>query len=226
MEDNIEVAPSEDNGNVPVETPSETPETVVTTEKEPVASTEPTLYELPDGRKVDAETLTKEWKDNFLPEFTRKSQELAAVKAPINKETPEESPYKDPSYVPKTYEELIEEAERRALATIEGREQAAQEARQEVENEVANQLSMLKTKDPTLDENALFLHANKYQFRDLGLAYDNMKEMAKLAKTVQQTTAKNIAKRTDPVSVTPNANGTRTAPSNFSNAVEYLRSLK
>lgn len=35
------------------------------------------LFELPDGRKVDALTLSKEWKENFYPEFTRRSQSLA-----------------------------------------------------------------------------------------------------------------------------------------------------
>lgn len=34
------------------------------------------LFELPDGRKVDKETLSKEWKENFYPEFTRRSQKL------------------------------------------------------------------------------------------------------------------------------------------------------
>jgi hypothetical protein len=34
------------------------------------------LFDLPDGRKVDKKTLTKEWKENFYPEFTRRSQKL------------------------------------------------------------------------------------------------------------------------------------------------------
>src|SRR4029079_11164306 len=38
------------------------------------APTEGELYELPDGRKVDAQTLQKEWKTNFLPDYTKKSQ--------------------------------------------------------------------------------------------------------------------------------------------------------
>ena len=35
------------------------------------------VFELPDGRKVDAKTLSKEWKENFYPEFTRRSQKLS-----------------------------------------------------------------------------------------------------------------------------------------------------
>ena len=53
------------------ETPPENPPADPTpTDPKP----DPTLYETPDGRQVDAETLQREWKDNFLPEFTRKSR--------------------------------------------------------------------------------------------------------------------------------------------------------
>jgi len=38
------------------------------------------LFSLPDGRKVPAEELSKEWKENFYPEFTRRSQQLAEFK--------------------------------------------------------------------------------------------------------------------------------------------------
>ncbi len=49
--------------------------------------------------------------------------------------------------------------------------------------------------------------------------------MSQLAKTVQQTTAKNIAKRADPVSVSHGATGIRPDPSQFSTARDYLRSI-
>jgi hypothetical protein len=39
----------------------------------------PELYELPDGRMVDAKTLSKEWKENFYPEFTKRSQSLSKL---------------------------------------------------------------------------------------------------------------------------------------------------
>lgn len=225
MDESVDVAPSADNGNIPLDALSEPTEPVAPAEPtEPVATTEPELYELPDGRKVDAETLSREWKDNFYPEYTRKSQELAAVKAPITK--PEESPYAKPDYVPKSYEELLQVAEDRALAKLDQREQAATQARQEVEQGVMRQLEELKKADPKLDENALFLHANKYQFSDLKLAHENMKAMSAIAKTVQQTTVKNIAKRNDPVSVTPGAIGARPNASNFATARDFLRSLK
>jgi hypothetical protein len=229
--DSIAAAPSVDNGNMPIDTPSEPTPVAPTDGTEPVAPTEPTedLYELPDGRKVDAETLSKEWKENFYPDYTRKSQALAArdaaPAAKITTETPKDSPYADPNFVPSSYEELIQAAEDRALARIDARDREATERRQAIETTVSTQLTELKASDPTLNENLLFQHANKYGFRDLKLAHQNMKDMSAQAKQVQQVTAKNIAKRADPVSIQPGATGTQSNPSNFSSAKEYLRSL-
>ncbi|HBZ37384.1 MAG TPA: hypothetical protein DEO59_02530, partial [Balneola sp.] len=64
---------------VPEATPSpeETPTPVEGETPTEVTPEEPMLYETPDGRQVTAEVLQKEWKENFLPEFTRKSQALA-----------------------------------------------------------------------------------------------------------------------------------------------------
>lgn len=227
-DENIEVVPSEESGNVPAEAPSEPSQPETPAVVETVQPTEPELYELPDGRKVDAETLTKEWKENFAPEFTRRSQELAQLKTgtlPTNNE-PSQKPYANPDYVPQSYEELIEIAKAEALNAIEQKEQERIQRQVELENAVATQLSEVKTLDPNLNENALFLHATKYGFRDLKLAYQNMKDMSSIVKSVQETTVKNIAKRTDPVSISPGASGIKLDPSAFSSSVEYLRSLK
>ena len=62
-----------------------------------VETPEVELFELPDGRKVDSSTLSKEWKENFYPEFTRRSQKLADIERATkesearNKRTAEES---------------------------------------------------------------------------------------------------------------------------------------
>ena len=225
-EQSVEAAPSADNGNLPDETPNEPAEAVAPTETgEPVTPTEPELFELPDGRKVDAETLSKEWKENFYPEYTRKSQELAKVTAPITNQPTVDNPYADPAYVPKNYEELLQVAEQRALAKVQEREQQQVQARQAVETKVATDLAEIRKVDPALDENALFLHANKFQFRDIRLAYDNMKAIQAAAKQSQHTTVKNIAKRNDPVATAPGATGGRPNPSSFNSAVDYLRSL-
>lgn len=52
------------------------------TEQSPKEQSETTkvdqeLYDLPDGRKVDAKTLSREWKENFMPDYTKKSQRLS-----------------------------------------------------------------------------------------------------------------------------------------------------
>lgn len=229
-ENSIIAAPSAENGNIPVDTP-ETPPSVPNEPAtpaeptEPVKPTEPELYELPDGRKVDGATLTKEWKENFLPDYTRKSQELAKVKpeVPLQQTT---NPLADPNWQPSSYAELIELSKKAALEEIEAKERAKVEAQQAVESTVATQLEEVKKLDPTINENALFLHATKYGFRDLTVAFQNMKDMNELAKNVQKTTAQNIQKRNDPVSGSPGATGARPNPSSFASAQDYLRSLK
>lgn len=226
--DSVEVQPSEDNGNVPIETPSPAPapatpaEVVVESATKPA---EPETYELPDGRKVDAQTLTREWKENFLPDYTRKSQELAKVKTPDATEIKPVDPLADPNWQPQSYAELLKVSEERAVRAIEQKEQDRINARQAVEDQVASQLTDIKKTDPSVDENKLFVHATKYGFRDLKQAHQNMADMAALAKTVQQTTVKNIAKRADPVSISPGATGAKLDPSHFANARDYVRSL-
>lgn len=230
QDETIDVAPSADNGNVPVDAPSEPVEPAAPATTEPATPAEPVqeLYDLPDGRKVDAATLSKEFKENFLPEFTRKSQELATLRtgaAPLQ-ETKPENRFADPNYVPQTYDEIIAAAEMKVLGTIEQREQARVTAAKALEDSVNSQITEIKATDPTVNENALFQHATKYRFTDLRLAHQNMKDMSDLTKKVQQTTVANIQKRADPVSVKPGASGAKPNPSNFNSAVEYLRALK
>lgn len=228
MDESIEVVSSEAGGNGLPETPSEPATPVVPAEPtEPAQPAASELFELPDGRKVDGETLAKEFKENFLPEFTRKSQELAELKkGPLQNNEPEKNPYSDPTYVPQSYDEIIKAARDEALRELDAREQAKVEQTRAIENEVVNQLTEIKKTDPTLNENALFLHAKKYGFKDLKVAHQNMKDMSDLAKKVQTTTANNIAKRNDPVSISPGATGAKPNPSNFSSAIDYLRSVK
>lgn len=227
MADEIEVTPSEDSGNVPAETPSEQPIAENPAEKvETAQPAEPEMYELPDGRKVDGATLSKEWKENFLPEFTRKSQTLAELEKGKTINPAPTKPYESPDWQPQTWAEAIEMAKKEALQEIEAKEQAKVEQRQALENTVVTQLEEIKKADPNVNENALFLHATKYGFQDLRLAYQNMHDMSETVKKVQTTTAANIAKRNDPVSVSPGATGARPDPGQFGNAVEYLRSLK
>jgi len=225
---NVEALPSADNGNIPVdapEAPNPEPKPDAPAENgEPAQPAEPQLFELPDGRKVDAETLTREWKENFLPDYTRKSQALAARDTLPTE--PTANPYANPDYVPQTYAEIIDAAKVAALQEIESKEQAKLDQQRAIEGAVASQLEEVKKIDPSFNENALFLHANKYGFRDLRVAHQNMRDMSEMAKKVKQTTASDIAKRSDPVSATPGATGGRPDPSGFETAAQYLRSLK
>lgn len=229
MDEPIEVVNSEDSLGFPAEeAPSEQPITEVTPETEPTPvvpeEVKEELFELPDGRKVDAKTLFKEHTENLLPEFTRRSQELAELK---KGSAPKESEDKyGADWQPQSYAELLQVAEQRALQAIEQKQTAQIEQQRAAETEVITQLEALKKNDPNLNENALFVHANKYGFRDLAVAYKNMKDMSSIVKTTQEVTAKNIAKRVDPVSITPGATGQRPDPSMFESATEYLRSLK
>lgn len=230
----MEVSPSEENGNIPAEVPA-TPNPAPTepapaaAPAEPAATpVEPELYELPDGRKVDAATLTKEWKENFLPDYTRKSQALAAKEtpsAPLQPNTPT-NPLDDPNWQPSSYAELVKVAEEAALKRIEEKELAKANEFKAIEDAVKTQLDEVKASDPAVNENALFLHATKYHFTDLRAAHQNMKDMAEMAKKVQTTTEKNVLKRNDPVSISPGASGARPDPSAFASAQDYLRSLK
>jgi hypothetical protein len=232
--ESIEVPHSEPEGTPSEETPSENP--VVEPEvPEAPAVIEPEtpssdLYELPDGRKVDGATLAKEWKENFLPDYTRKSQELAGLKSsdrPLTTEDKPVNPYADPDYVPQTYQEIIDAAKAAAIAELKAEEKAVADAHKALEDMVISQLDAVKQIDPNVNEDKLFLHANKYGFRDLTHAYQNMKDMGQVVKTVQKQTVENMNKRKDPVSISQGASlGSAPDPSAFSSAVDYMRSLQ
>lgn len=257
IENPVEATPSVENGNVPVDTPSESlqpqpqdagqptpdgnvaPQVVPPTDPQQQPAEQPQadangLYELPDGRKVDAETLAREWKENFLPDYTRKSQALAAQKnqqVPITNDNPtppaNQNPYADPNYIPQSYEEIIAVAEARAVARVKAEQEAEAQRIKAIEDHVSQQLTELKTADPSLNENALFMHATKYGFQDLKAAYANMRDMQLAMKNVQQQTVKNIQSRAnDPVATQPGqATGTTPDASAFSTARDFLRSL-
>lgn len=196
---------------------------------------EPTLYETPDGRKVDAATLQKEWKDNFLPEFTRKSQELADLKRgkDLNSPGKDEPAWRKPDYVPQNYAEVIEIAKREALDDIKNNAKAEEDRINAIHTAVDSEIAELKKIDPTLDENALFQHATKYGFQSLKSAHLSMTDMKKAVVDAEQRTVKNLKTReADPISTAPggelpDSSGYDPAEmSNFDSATEYLTHLK
>ncbi len=190
---------------------------------------DPELFELPDGRKVDALTLSKEWKENFLPEFTRKSQLLSDLKPKVEPSTPTQ--WKDENWQPKSYGELIELAKAEVFGSLEAQNQQKIEQSKAVEDAVNGQLTEIRKLDPNLNENALFVHANKFKFTNLVAAYQNLQEIKNVATETEQRVLKNIKTRdADPVSVpggNPNADDgyDPRANSQFSSAVEFYQRM-
>ncbi len=217
----VELTPS-----VPVEeTPSETvipevPAEVVeeTPAVEETPKVEEVLYELPDGRKVDAVTLQKEWKENFLPDYTKKSQTLAELTKPKDENVPE---WKREGYVPKSYAEIIEIAEKQALERIAQAGEAEEKQRLEIAAAVDSQIAALKTKDPKLDENALFAHANKYGFRDLNQAYENYSAMNRIAVVTEERVLKGVKGKTDQIATGGTGGGAPGGGVDYSNIHSY-----
>jgi predicted NAD-dependent protein-ADP-ribosyltransferase YbiA (DUF1768 family) len=93
----MEETKDQDQLGTPVETISNEQPAEEQSETTKSETPEKELFELPDGRKVDSTTLSKEWKENFYPEFTRRSQKLAEIERQNaetearNKRTAEES---------------------------------------------------------------------------------------------------------------------------------------
>lgn len=211
-----------------VEAPAEQTETPA-----PTAEATQELYELPDGRKVDGQTLAKEWKENFLPDYTRKAQRLAAIEKPKPTEAPDAEPWRDPNWQPQTYAELIEAA-KTELERDQIRKQEEEANRlAAADTFVQGQLDEIKKDEPNLSEQLLFQHAVKYHFTDLRAAFQNMKDMNKAVKMTEQRVIENMKSReADPISGRP---GAGTAPEGGidynsdrrnTSAVEYLKSIK
>jgi hypothetical protein len=202
----------------PAEAQTQT-ETEVTTEVQPDGEgavenqdkPEETLYELPDGRKVDGKTLTKEWKDNFLPEFTRKSQRLkeieTAPKGDTNKPDKQQgNPWEDPNWQPKDWSEVFAAADRRSEALKQSQKAAEEAAKGEVEKWVDVQLAEIRKSEPDLNEDLLFAHASKYGFADLKGAYRNMKDLNLAVKSTEKKVVQNMKARA--AAASPTGDGT------------------
>lgn len=197
----------------PVETPTEpvaqvTPETPVV--ETPQAEEK---FKLPDGREVTPQELYDLHVNKLLPDYTKKSQELATYKN-INKPQEEVPAWKKPDYAPQSYDELIGIAKQEAINEIRRQAEAEEARTREVATFVDTQIEELKKTDASLDENALFLHANKFGFRDLKSAHENMQALKQAALDAEQRTLKNLkARGTDPI--------TTGTPALVSDAIDY-----
>jgi DNA-binding transcriptional MerR regulator len=229
-----EAAPAAPTPSAPeTPTPPVAPEAAAPAET-PAQPAAEQLYDLPDGRKVDAETLRREWKENFLPDYTRKSQKLAEIEKHIKSpnEEPPKKPWEQPDYTPQSWSEVLELAEKRTLERIQQQAQQAEEQTKAIAAEVDKQLSEIKATDPQLDENALFHHANKFGFRDLKSAHANMQAIKAAALAAEERTLKNLkARGLDPISGQPSPTGLDTGidpdiAQKYGSAVEFFNRIK
>lgn len=228
-------APVVEPSPAPIETPTPAPEdTSVTppTEPAPVADpvvpAEPELYDLPDGRKVDAATLAHEWKNNFMPDYTRKSQIAAQVAPqaqqqqppatqPQTTNAPQTPPWRDPNWVPQTYAEVIDAAKQDIQLDQARQVHEREQATAQINSMVDNQLAEIRKTEPNLSEDLLFQHALKYSFPDLNAAYKNMKDFNLAVKRTEARVQQNIqARAEDPVAV-------QTQQPSSSNEIDYRR---
>ena len=135
--------------------PNEGAQDQASAEQSDTSTSEQELYELPDGRKVEASELSKEWKENFYPEFTRRSQELKVLQEEAKKW--EESAQKEAVQAVSENEYLkdVDPNVREAIVqivtpVIENRLQQkdAEEQRRAQDEAFAARLEELKTKYP------------------------------------------------------------------------------
>lgn len=212
------VTPSEETKTEPAEV-EETPAA------EPVAVVAPERFQMPDGRMLTGAEVKAEY-EKLLPDYTQKSQKLAELTrtAPVEN-LPE---WKREGYVPKSYAEIIEIAEKQALDRISSEAAAAEKQRAEVNTLIESQLAAIKSKDPKLNEEALFTHATKYGFRDLNLAYQNMSEMKTVARVTEERVIQGQKKKVDPIATGTGAGAgsatIRYAPA--TSATDFLARLK
>lgn len=210
----------------PVETPSEEPETPAVVDTPAVETTEPEKFKMPDGRLLTGAEVKEEY-EKLLPDYTQKSQKLAEltrITTPVDPNLPD---WKREGYQPKSYAEIIEIAKAQALEEIAQASETAEKQRTEVSAAVDAQVAALKAKDPKLDETALFAHANKYGFRDLTLAYQNMSEMKTVARVTEERILKGNQKKIDPIATGSGAgSGGQVRYPQAGSATEFLERLK
>ena len=164
-----------------------------------VTPPEVTQYEMPDGTKADAETLAKAWKENFMPEYTRKSQELAALKQSLapkeDKPVDAPNPLDNPDWSPENYGQLSSAIEQKVWKQI--LESAGEEERQAQERDayIQREVQELKTLDKDVDVNRVMAHAAKYAYPSLLPAFQNMKAMEDAVRMAEERVLKNIQAR-------------------------------
>ena len=187
-------------------TPSEETEADIGSDDQPSKTSQEELYDLPDGRKVTAKVLQQEWKQNFMPDYTKKSTELKRIKEEREsiKEEPKpvaKEPWEEPGWQPKTWQEVFEAGKRATLREVSPLLSEVEQGRQQREltaqatKAAETEMASIKESDPRVNEEAVYQHANKFGFSNLTQAYNNMKAMKELEKITEAKVLKNLKAR-------------------------------
>jgi Fe2+ transport system protein B len=191
-----ETVPVVEQPVIPQESPVVTPQAPSEGAPAPV---EPTMYDLPDGTKVDADGLSKAWKENFMPDYTRKAQELAAIKQKVTEVKPQEevkpSLLENPDWQPESYAQLATELQRKMWAELQSAAQAEDNAAAERDAYIQREIEEVKALDKNVDMNRVMAHAAKYAFSSLIPAYQNMKAIEDAASLAEERVLKNMQAR-------------------------------
>jgi hypothetical protein len=193
-------------------TPSETEEVAAAT-SEPTTETE-------ESTDTPADDFYKNQYENLQKDYTRKAQELAALKSKPSEPKEQEPEWTKPDWQPKTWQEAIEAGKQAALREVAPALTEYQQTRQQrelsaqIQSAAEAEMTEIKTLDPKVDENAVYTHATKYGFANLKSAYQNLIDMRGLAKSEQQRVLKNLKIRNEePVGVSGATSPEDDAPS-------------
>lgn len=215
----------------PVTEPVEAPKVEVAE----APSTEAAQYELPDGTKVDAEGLAKAWRDNFMPDYTRKAQENAAMRSKLEpkqeKPVEQSAPWENQDWQPKTYQELAEatlnQAEQRVWQKIMSEAERGEREAKERDAYIAQETEQLKALDPKVDVPKVMAYAAKYKFSSMIPAYQNMKVLEDSERRTEERVLKQMKLRaSEPVGASSAQVGANVSfPSDVKTGLEKARWL-
>jgi len=155
-----------------------------------------------------------------MVDYTKKSQDLAALKAKIAEKTAEaetaKAPWSDPEWTPESYEQLGATTAEQAARLAEQRvwekisAEAGREAREQQERDeyVKQEIEHSKSLDKNVNVNEVMAHAAKYAFSSLIPAHQNLKALQDAEKRVEERVLKNLQARANtPVGLPGGASG-------------------
>ena len=196
-----------DGGQAPVETPAET--SAETPAEQPAVEggeeATPELTKIGDKEYTPEELAELQKKgsnyDNLLPEFTRKSQELAELKdkpkpnTDSGKADETKAPYEDPNWKPETYAELTAaildakaQGMKEVLAVLEKKETDANKVKEDVDNFITD----VRKTSKNFDEKEFFNFASRYKVPVNTL--DDLKNILEMYNDFQKLSAGDVKK--------------------------------